>query len=413
MWGNGCEVGKMQRPSLAQCRGGRCCFAKHKFEQRMTTAVNDLEQLARTLIESKRWHELFEARLLAARHRLGLPAIDPPPLDEVPEPTRTKLERAYTDACREVGEYLASSGHFREAWHYLRAAGQRATLQSHLATVTPNRGGGDDPDDRGNLEELIEVALYDGVDPPRGYGWVIEHFGTCNAISTLEGIASQLPPTELIRCVSVLVGHLLDEVRTGVVNHIRQQKTDGPEPTGSLRDLLAAHHWLTEGGGVHVDASHLAAAVRFARVLTDPEDVDRALQLAEYGTGLHPDLQYPGDPPFTETYPAHRLFFAATLGREVEEAITYFRERALQSDTAHDGTGPVETLLVLLDRAGRPGEALGAYAELVPAGTLLSPYAPRLVDLAMRSGEWEQYEQLLRERDDPVGLAVAKLARNG
>src|SRR5690606_19128412 len=144
------------------------------------------------------------------------------------EPARTELERAYVEACREIGGHLAESGRYREAWHYLRAAGEREWLKGHLAGVTPTRGGGDDLNDRGNLEELIEVALYEGVDPPRGYGWVIEHFGTCNAISTLEGFAPQVPPAELARCVSVLVAHLLEEVRTGVIAHIRQQEPDGP-----------------------------------------------------------------------------------------------------------------------------------------------------------------------------------------
>src|SRR5690606_10685020 len=98
-------------------------------------------------------------------------------------------------------------------------------------------------------------------------------------------------------------------------------------------------------------------------------------------------------------------------GRDIERAIDYFRAEAQKCDMYHEGTGPVETLLVLLDRVGRPGEALQAYAELVPAGARRSPYAPRLVDLATRAGEWELYEEVLEERDDRGGLAVARLVR--
>src|SRR5690606_13597223 len=136
-------------------------------------------------------------------------------------------------------------------------------------------------------------------------------------------------------------------------------------------------------------------------------------QLTEYGAELHPDMQYRGEAPFEDIYPAHRLFFSACLGRDVQQAIDYFRAEAQKCDLYHEGTGPVETLLVLLDRVGRPGEALKTYVEMVPAGTRLSPYAPRLLDLAMRSGEWELYEKMLSERDDPVGLAVAKVVRGG
>jgi hypothetical protein len=372
----------------------------------------DLEPLFRTLIDGGRWHELFEARLLAARCRLGVAVVDPPPLDEMPEPVRGELEQAYVEACREVGHHLADAGQYREAWHYLRAAGEKEWLQRKLREITPQRGEGASPDERGNLEELIEVALYEGVDPPRGYGWVIEYFGTCNAISTLEGLAAQLPPRELEQTAAVLVRHLLEELTDNVRAHIREQEPENPEPQGSLRELRAGRDWLG-GGGSHVDASHLAAAVRFGRVLTDADDVDRALQLAEYGAELHPDMQYRGEAPFEDVYTAHRLFFSARLGHQVDQAIDYFRAEAQKCDMYREGTGPVETLLVLLDRVGRPEEALKTYVELVPAGTRLSPYAPRLLDLAMRSGEWEQYEKLLEERDDPVGLAVAKVVRGG
>jgi hypothetical protein len=370
----------------------------------------DFEPLICKLIDAERWHELFEARLLAARCRLGVAVVDPPPLDDMPEPVRSELEQAYIEACREVGRYLAEGGKYREAWHFLRAAGEREWLRAKLAATTPHRGEGIDPEERGNLEELIEVALYEGVDPPRGYGWVIEYFGTCNAISTLEGLASQLPPRELEQVAAVLVQHLLKELTDNVRAHIRDQEPDQPEPQGALRDLLVGRDWLT-GGGSHVDASHLAAAVRFGRVLNDPEDIDRALQLAEYGAGLHPDMQYKGEAPFEDIYVAHRLFYAACLGREVDEAVGYFRTAAQKCDLYYEGTAPVETLLVLLDRVGRPGEALAAYEELVPAGTRLSPYAPRLIDLASRSGAWELYEKLLEERDDPVGLALAQIVR--
>lgn len=367
--------------------------------------------LAQQLIEAHRWHELFEARLFEARLRLGIDIVHPPSLEDLEEPARTELERAYTEACREVGRHLADDGRLREAWHYLRAAGDKAWMKDYLATAIPRPPQVDpethEEDDPGNIEELVEVALYEGVDPARGFTWLLEHYGTCNSVTTIEGLAHQMPPKDLAPCIAVLVRHMLAEVTANVAGHIAHHEGGDP-PTGQTLDqMTAGRDWLFENEAVHTDASHLSATVRFARLLTDPELVAMAAQLAEYGTHLAPALHYGGEPPFDDLYVAHQLFFAATLGRDVDQAVTYFRQQAEKCDPYTEGLAPLETLLVLLDRVGRPGEALAAYQKLLPPEAHLSPFAPRPLDLAIRSGEWERYEQMLREQDDLVGLAVA------
>src|SRR5690606_18985149 len=134
-----------------------------------------------------------------------------------------------------------------------------------------------------------------------------------------------------------------------------------------------------------------------------------AWELAEYGRRLHPTLQYAGEAPFAEHYPNHALLFAATLGEQVDEAVEYFTAQAAEASPEQEGTAAVETLLVLLSRTGRWGEALAAYRERVPVGVQLSPFAPRVLDLAKRSGDWETYAQIMRERNDPVGFAIGEL----
>lgn len=362
------------------------------------------DRLTHELAAAERWHELFEARLVEARARLGLSLTDSPPLDDLPDPQRSTLENDYMAACREVGGLMLDAGRLRDAWQYLRPAGEKRMMHAALSRVAPT---GD------NIEQLIELALYERVDVERGYGWMLGHFGTCNAITTLEGMAPGLAPPELAACAAALVRHLDRELRDSLRNHIGQQEPTTPPASATVGELMAGRDWLFDAQASHVDASHLAAAVRFARSLTHPPLVELALGLTEYGARIDPTLQYPGDPPFAETYPAHRHFFQATLGREQQAAIDYFRARAAESDPATEGTAAVETLLVLLDRVDDAAAALETYESLAPKSPPLSPLAPRLIDLAAKCGDWQRYEAILRDRDDPVGIAMGVLRRAG
>lgn len=360
------------------------------------------DRLTHELATAQRWHELFEARLIEARARLGLSLTDSPPLDDLPEPQRSTLEQDYIAACREVGGLLLDAGRLRDAWQYLRPAGEKRMMHAALARVAPTSE---------NIEQLIELALYEQVDVERGYGWMLGHLGTCNAITTLEGMASQLAPAELAACSAALVRHLDRELRDSLRSHIGQQESVAPPAHATVEELITGRDWLFAVQAAHVDASHLAAVVRFARTLTHPPLVELALGLTEYGARIDTTLQYQGDSPFDETYPAHRHFFQATLGREQDEAINYFRAKANQSDPAVEGTAAIETLLVLLDRTGNVAAAMETYQQLAPPGTTLSPLAPRLIDLAAKCGDWDRYEAILRDRDDPVGIAMGVLRR--
>ncbi|MGI9456711.1 MAG: hypothetical protein ACR2NU_09125 [Aeoliella sp.] len=375
--------------------------------QALSDSIGDanqlFERLGHQLADTGRWHELFEARLTEARHRLGLSLVDPPSLDDLPEAQRLTLENDYTAACREVGGLLIDAGRLREAWQYLRPVGDKQTLHGALSRAIPNDE---------NVDELVELALYEAVDVERGFGWLLGRSGTCNAITTLEGLAPQLAPADLRCCTAALVRHLDRELRDNLANVIARQEDATALTEASLNELLEGRDWLFEGEAVHVDVSHLAAAVRLARVVTEPQVVELALGLTEYGGRLHESLQYEGDPPFEKMYEAHQLFFAATLDRDTDSASAYFCEQAKQSDPAQEGTAAIETWLVLLDRLGRPEEALAVYDRLVPDDARLSPYAPRMIDLALRSGNWELYEKVLSRRDDPVGLAMGLLARD-
>jgi hypothetical protein len=370
-----------------------------------TPLADDPERLFREVaqhfVEAGQFHRLFDLRLIQERRRLGLPVDRRAPIDDVEEPLRSRLEEGYLAACREVGELLLGSGRLREAWMYLRPAGDKLSLRSRLAQVVL--------DDQ-RADELIELALFEAVDPERGYAWLLGRNGTCNAITTLDGLSGQLAVAELAACAAVLVRHVYRELHGNLRGHLARL-TGEPPPDLSVAELVDQHPELLAGGNYHLDASHLGSTVRYARLLTDPPLVTKALEIAEYGCRLPADLQYPGQAPFEETFPAHRLLFQATLGREVDAALEYFAAKArAEGDDAHSTTA-VETYLILLARTGRASEALAAYSELVGRDRQLSPHAPTLLELASASGEWSRYQEICRERDDVLGFAAGLLAR--
>lgn len=366
-----------------------------------------LEAVARSLVAQGELHRLFDLRLMQERRRLGLSLDRRTAIDDVEEPLRSQLESAYVAACREVGELLLESGRLREAWMYLRPAGDKLPVRKHLARVTP--------DDQ-RVEELIELALFEGVDPERGYAWLLGRQGTCNAITTLNGMEPQMSVPDLRACAAVLVRHVYGELRGNLRGHLERMKPGTPSDL-SVAQLIQRFPELTAGGNYHLDASHLSSTMRYARLSTDPALVSMALEMAEYGLGLPEDLQYPGEAPFEEVYPAHRKLLLATLGREVDEALAYFGQRAREEQgepgDAPQSTTAVETYLILLARAGRTGEALDVYAELVPRERELSPHAPTMLELAAASGAWERYQAICRERGDLLGLAAGLLAQRG
>ncbi|MEM6799147.1 MAG: hypothetical protein AAF589_06505 [Planctomycetota bacterium] len=361
-----------------------------------------LANLATRLRAERRWHELLEVQLSQARLAHGLD-VDATSSAGAEPATRHALENEYAAACEEAGRGLLADGAWRDAWFYLNTAGKQAIMREALAGATPEEEQAD---------ELIEIALHEGAAPAVGLRWMLERYGTCNSVTNLEGVGPHLPVDDLVECAQTLADHLYTELLASVRDHIARQEGNPPNEA-PLPELLDGRPWLFEHEASHVDASHLAATVRMARVLTGADAIETAWRLADYGARLHPSLHYPDAPPFDELYPAHARFFAAQLGRDVEEAVAYFRRHAEQTDAESEGLAPVETLLVLLARTGRHQEALREHGRLVPEGVPLSPYAPTLLDLARESGDWAGYETITRQRCDVVGFARGRAVQRG
>jgi hypothetical protein len=363
-----------------------------------------LALLAEHLRNEKQYHELFDARLIEARSRSGLPVVLTGSLDDLPEPVRTQMEEAYLAACREVGGLLLADERIREAWMYLRPVGEKAEVAAALGKL---------PRDTENYEQLIEVALYEGVWPRLGFEYVLEHYGTCNAITLFDGQMHSRPLKDRQEVAGLLVRHLHGELLRNLKGDI--ERREGKEPTatgpagGEIASLIATRPELFENDNYHVDTTHLGSVVRFAVVCEDRDTLQMALDLTEYGRRLSPQYQFAGQEPFADTYPAYALFFQALLGQNTDEALAYFRERA----RAAEDNGPAEVFISLLARMGRNQEAFDASIELIKSDQRVSGFAPSALELASRAGCYDRWMEVCRERGDALGFTAGLIARNG
>ena len=373
------------------------------IEAQLSTGGIDvaLAHLAEILKSQARYHELFDARLMQARRRLGLPVILNKSIDDLPEPLRTQVENAYLEACKEVGHLLLDSGKVGEAWRYLRPVGDNAAVAEKLQLIEP---------DDDNIQQLIEVALHEGVAPVFGFRLVLENYGTCNAITTFDAEMHRRGNETRQDAAALLIRHLHRELLANVQFDVKRQ--EGSEPAEqTLADLTSQRDWLFSNNNYHVDTTHLASVVRFARLVVVPELLRLAYDLTEYGRRLGPQYHAPGEEPFTNNYVHHGLFFAAQLGQNVDAALEHFGTRAKTADIENEGTAAVEVYVVLLDRLKRYSDALEAALRLLPASGGTMGFAPPLLELAQRADGYDRLMTAYRERGNLMGYAAALVER--
>jgi hypothetical protein len=346
----------------------------------------------------KRYHELFDTRLLQTRQRLGLPVTAKSDLDDVPEERRNQVEEGYLDACREVGKMLLDEGDIRTAWMYLRTAGETGMMRAALERIEP---------DEMNTEAIVEAALYEGLHIERGFRLVLEHYGTCNAITTYESALHGRKLEDQRLVAGMLVEWLHNELLENLLSE--SDSGDAPRQAGAIRNLVAGQEDAFGEYTTHIDTSHLSSVVRFARIVENESQLALALDLTEYGARLHKNLQQEHDPPFADYYAHHRLFYGAQIGENVDLAIDHFRTEAEKSEVEVETTMAVEVYVVLLARIGRWSEAIEAAVTLIPPGIQTTGFAPSLIELARSAGEYGRHSEVCRERGDLLGFAVGEM----
>jgi hypothetical protein len=373
-----------------------------------------LQAAAQELVERMRrekfYPELFEARKMLHRVELGLPAVQVDPIGshgnntgaiQLDPQVQDELDRRLLDACREVGGGLMRSGRLQEGWMYLRAVGDNACASEAMAAVEPTQD---------NLDLLLNLYVHEGVDIRRGTELCLKMRGTCNTITMLDSIVAMRGRSDQQAAVEALVKHVHQELLANLIADVTRRMPQVHEPTDrSIVAWLGLIPGLLRDGTYHLDTTHLASTVRFARVLDEPSALRLAADLAEYGRQLHAQYQYSSQEPFADLYPMSLAWFRALLGEHVDAALRVFRQKAESLDLEEHGTIGIETYADLMARIGRPDEAGKYLIRTMPNGMRPFGVAPSLIELSSASGKFQPMKDHARQRGDLIGFTAALL----
>jgi tetratricopeptide (TPR) repeat protein len=381
-------------------------MAAPDFDQLADTQARDggaavLERLIDTLRQRREHHRLFDALCLRKKFELGLPLVKPASFDDVPAEQQREFEEAYVAAAREVGEALLAAGNIAQAWVYLRTIREPQKVREAIDRLPAPREASDES------EQIIRIALHEGAHPTKGLEFMLRTHGTCGTITALDQMMYQLASEDRRAAAALMVRELHRDLTASVRRDVERKMPLVP-PGETLRELTAGREWLFAEGNYHIDVSHLNAVVRFARFLdkTNPE-LRLAIELADYGSRLAPQLQYSGDAPFEELYPAHVQYFKALAGETQDEAIGYFRRKLDAEPDEQDKPLLAFVLVDLLSRVGRQNEAIEIAERHLTNVDPSSGFS--FADLCRDAGRMDVLERVAREKDDLVTYAAALL----
>jgi hypothetical protein len=357
-----------------------------------------IDRLIAVLNDCGDFHKLFDALLLKKKFELGLPLVQPASFDDVSAERQQEFEESYVSAARTVGSLFLAQGDIPQAWLYFRSIREPQSVRDALDAMDSDR----EPSDE--TQALIQVALYEGAHPVKGLRWLLQTHGTCNTITALDQCAQQLSIEDRQAAAALLVEEIYDDLTDSVRRDVERRSTAASEDHG-LKELISERDWLFDDGNYHIDVSHLNSVVRFARFL-DPASpaLPKAIELAEYGSRLAPQYQYPGDPPFDEFYPAHAHFFNALIGLDRETHLGFFRAK-LDAGDPDDRPLLAYVLVDLLVRCGRLDEALTVAAAHLKHLDPSSGFSFAL--LCQQAGRFDALRHAARGKGDLVGYTAA------
>ncbi len=351
----------------------------------------------------KSYFKLFEVLKMRCRNRLKLPLIYTQQPDDLDESEQRKLEDGLLDACREIGTLFFKSGQFQEGWMYLQPVGDKELSDKLVRSITP---------DEENIDGLIDVTITQGAAPGYGFRLLLNHYGTCNGITTFDTQAGRFDLATQKQMAHELLNHIYKELTENVRNAVQKNGEElAAEPLGSLGELMDSIPHLTDGGAHHIDTTHLASLMRIARAVDEPADLKKVSELARYGSHLHEDFQYPGSPPFEDTYVDYGFYYNALLGHDVDAAIAHFENKTKTHDA--DQVGPIaeETLVDLLVRLGRNDEAVTIMTERLLGKHEPLGIAPQPFEVANTPETRARMKAFYETQEDLLGFAVSILAK--
>jgi hypothetical protein len=363
-----------------------------------------IDRLCSGLRERKEYGNLFYALLLKKRHELGVLPVPTAPSQSLPPALHTQYEDAIREAGREIGQLFLNEGDIPQAWVYLRMLGEPARIAAALDRYQPK----EDED----IQQLVHIAFYEGVNPRKGFEWILTRFGLCNAITTLSSQDLGHPTEVRQACIQRLVRALYEELTERLRADI--ERREGKPPAGrSVLELMAGREWLFEDEFYHIDVSHLGSVVQMSVNLGPSAELDLARELCTYGQKLSPRFQYAGDPPFEDRYRDHGVYLAILAGDNVDQGLAHFHKKADDADPESVGTYPAEVLVNLLLRLDRPQEALEVARKHLARPISHPLSCPSIVELCMRTEDYRALAEVARDQGDAVHFLAGLLGETG
>jgi hypothetical protein len=374
-------------------------FAKLQEQHSQGGAAAVFEGLAEALRERKEYHKLFDALCLKKKHELGAPLFKPTSFEDVPNEKRDEFEAAYVSAAREVGKLLLADKKLSQSFVYFHAVRETEPLRAVIDSAAIPRTADEE------TEELIDLAFYKLIHPVKGMQIMLKTHGTCSTITALDQAFMNLTAEQRSECAALLVRTLHSDLMHSVDREVKQ-RIPFAEPAKSLRELTAGRDWLFAENNYHIDVSHLHSTVRFARSLSPgQEELALARDLAEYGTQLSPQFQYPSEPPFSDFYPAHIQFFRYLMNDNRADAMAYFQAQLDKEPEPADQAMIAYVMVDLLARTEQLEAALPlAEKHLITAD---QDFGPAFAELCQKARRFDVLQRSAEERADLVTYAAA------
>ena len=382
------------------------CFETELSKVSSNSAAPDsvLDAVERALLAQKDYHRLFDAKLIRVRKELGLPITQPTSLKEIPAEHEKTFREAYTKAARETGQLFLDGGQLADAWAYFRTIQETEPVRQAIAKQVSEIPAEPGP----HLDELLNLALYEGAHVVEGLKLLLKTHGVCNTVTAMGQLLAQMTADERRQAAAVMVRTIYSDLQHNVRRDVEKRQPT-VKPDLSLGELVRGREFLFSEGAYHIDVSHLHSIVSFARHLqrTDPE-LKLAIELCQYGAQLAEQLRYPGDVPFDDYYVANEWFLKAVAGVQVEESLQYFIDRLNQEPEDADKRMIAFVLVDLGQRVDRVNIALDAAARYV--SRLEDPNGFSFTAFCVNARRLDLLESAARENDDVLGLVTVLLS---
>jgi hypothetical protein len=360
-----------------------------------------VDQLIRGLEERKDYPALFYALLVKKRLELGVSPVPTEAALALPEAVHNQYEEGIREAARRVGQLFLAERNLAQAWPYFRMIGETAPVVTALENYQL------EPEE--DAQPLVDLAFHQGLNPRKGFDWILDRFGICSAITLASGQEFSDPDVRAY-CIRMLVRALYDQLTARVADDVAAREGKQAIPA-TLGELMLGRDWLFETDFAHIDISHLQSIVQMSLALPPCDELYQARELSQYGARLPQQLRYAGEPPFENFHEAHGHYLNALLGEQVDEAIAYFRNKLEAYEPDQIGSLPAEVLINLLVRVGRPAEAAEVARRHLRPSEGLRGSSPSLAELCRQAGNYQAMIDSARDQGDPVHFLAGLLAQ--